>query len=72
MPSSVYVRVVLTSGSVATTAAPMFVFNVVFSAIERVALSPENDGDSFTSKTLIVTLMLSLPPCPSDTVTVTE
>ena len=50
---------------------PIFTPAAVFSAIDSVvAALAAMTGASFTSVTLIVTVMLSVPP-PSDTVTVT-
>ena len=54
------------SASVAATAVPIFVFFAVFSATDRVAVSPSVntgalfDGVSFKSLTLIVTVMVSV------------
>ena len=64
----------LVSASVAVTGAPMFWPDAVFSATLRVVLVPSvktgAELGSSTSVTLIVTLMLSAPPLPSETETV--
>ena len=71
VPLNVYVKESL-STSVAVTAVPILMFADTFSAIARVVLAPsENIGASLTFVTLMVTDILSLPPSPSETDTVT-
>ena len=73
VPSSLYSSLAPSSGSEAETALPILIFSPTFSAIARVVVVPSaNIGTSFTSVTLIVTLILSLPPLPSEAVIVTE
>ena len=51
----------------------MFCPDAVFSAMARVVLVPSvNSGASFTLVILIVTVIVSVPPLPSATETVTE
>ena len=77
VPPSVYSSVSL-SASVAVIALLIFVSVAVFSATERMAVLPVVKigalfvGDSSTFVMLMVTLIVSLPKLPSDTVMVTE
>ena len=61
---------VVPSGSVAVTAAPMFVPVSVFSAMERVAVAVANAGASLTFVMLMVTSIEAVS-VPSETCTVT-
>ena len=71
VPSSVYVKALPSSGSVADTVPPIFTPAVVFSAIDRVvSVLAAMTGASLTSVTLIVTVIVSVS-LPSVTVTTT-
>ena len=72
VPPSSYIKMGSFSGSVAVTGAPTLTPAPEFSGMLRVVLSLPNSGGSFTFVKLIVTEMSSVPPFPSDAVTVTE